>query len=117
MYLENFALSPTTKFLSRASYDIFGVFGFVGGVMAVFVAIISGIVIPYSQISFEIEAIETLYKIEYKEEFQKINLVQKLRLLFSLMPDKAHLRFLEKGTALLEKEFDLLIIINKIKKL
>ena len=82
--------------------------------MAVFVAIISGIVVPYSQISFEIEAIETLYKIEYKKELKKINLCQTIRLLYKLVPNKAHSRLLEKGTPLLENDFDLLNIITSI---
>ena len=85
--------------------------------MAIFFPVISLIVLPYSQLSFEIEAIETLYKIEYKEELKKINFFQKIRLLCNLMPDKAHLRLLEKGTPLLENEFDLLNIITSIRKL
>ena len=57
MYVETFTLSETTKEISRETYDLLGVFGYVGGVWSFFIGIGSLIVVPYSQLSFQIEAI------------------------------------------------------------
>lgn len=61
VFMEVFSLSETTKSISREAYDLFGVFGYVGGITAAFVSITSLILVPYSQLSFEIEAIEKLF--------------------------------------------------------
>ena len=52
MYVETFTLSETTKEISRETYDLLGVFGYVGGVWSFFIGIGSLIVVPYSQLSF-----------------------------------------------------------------
>ena len=52
MYMEIFSLALTTKEIERTTYDIFGVFGYVGGISSVLITIATFIAVPYSQLSF-----------------------------------------------------------------
>jgi hypothetical protein len=48
LYYESYSISGTTKEIQRVSYGIFDVFGYIGGIIAVFVALFAAILVPYS---------------------------------------------------------------------
>ena len=108
-------MSPTIKEISRTTYDIFGVFGYVGGISSIFAAVASLILIQYSKLSFQIEAFEKLMKVEMRR-IKNINIFTKFRILFKINPKKRHVKLVEEHVPKLEQNFDLLIIINKLQK-
>jgi hypothetical protein len=81
LYSELFFIAETTKNTQRTSYDLFAVFGYVGGISAVFASIAGSILIPYSQLSFELEAITKLVKIKSKFGPPNFNFCEKFKFL------------------------------------
>jgi hypothetical protein len=61
VYDELLSLSPTTNSYQRDAYDIFGVFGDIGGITSVFTAISAFLVSHYSELSFRLMAILSLF--------------------------------------------------------
>jgi heme exporter protein D len=46
--------------MSRQTYDMFAVGGYIGGIWGAFVATLMAFVVPYSELCFNIEAIDVL---------------------------------------------------------
>lgn len=70
---------------------------------------------PYSQLSFEIEAINHLFTFRSIKDKEAISSWQKVSLMCCFSRNERQKKLLEKGVPMLEKELDLCTIIKKIQ--
>ena len=63
--------------------------------------------VPFSLISFKLEAIQSLFIIKYEQSLPRLGTTTKLRHLLNIYPDKAIQKLLKKGTELIDKHLDL----------
>jgi len=57
VYYEEIFLSSKKREISRTVFDFFGVCGKVGGIVSVFAMVVGALVLPYSEITYNIKAI------------------------------------------------------------
>lgn len=68
VYDEVFSLSPTTNDTSRNVYDMFGIFGDLGGTLSIFMTVSAFLVSQYAELSFQIMAIVALFNVKQAQK-------------------------------------------------
>ena len=69
---ELISLSSTSDAVSRNVYDIFGVFGDIGGIISVFTAMSAFLIGPYAELCFQIRALLTLFEVKQRDKILKM---------------------------------------------
>ena len=85
---DGFILAPLSKQIQRTTYDVFAVFGDIGGISSVILTVTAALIAPYAALLFRIDAIQALFKIQYQEKLPEITFMQASRVLSRICPDK-----------------------------
>jgi hypothetical protein len=83
----------------------------------VFASIAGSILIPYSQLSFELEAITKLVKIKSKFGPPNFNFCEKFKLILKISSNKQLKELHKHGSSLLEQNFDLIRIFVQLREI
>ena len=99
LYVEWMTLNVREKDLKRRIFGLWDVFAKVGGIINVFKLFASFFFTWYAEITFKIEAINTLLKVHTtEEESLKNNFVSRVSLMTPLCANKKLKRMLDRGT-------------------
>ena len=81
LFYESFSLAETQMQIKRTVYDVWAMMAYLGGILYAFITLGLIFIKPFAKISFEFDAITSLYIIKSSSKTiqGKINFFQKLR--------------------------------------
>ena len=95
--------------------DVFGVLGYVGGIVSIFVDVFSFFIEPISELSFKMYAIMLLFKIKSKNAYKNIETIDLIKLITGFYPDKLHVKLLKLGEEKLSERLDFIFLLKQSK--
>ena len=57
LFIDGFMLAPLSKQIQRTTYDVFAVFGDIGGISSVILTVTAALIATYAALLFKIDAI------------------------------------------------------------
>ena len=94
---------------------MWALFAYLGGIVAAFSTLGFTFIVPFAKISYQLEAIITIFKVQHDSRTVKeVHLCERLRQLTFCFKSKACDRLLERGEAKLMKQLDIATILDNI---
>ena len=103
--------------VQRKVYDMWALFAYLGGIVAAFSTLGFTFIVPFAKVSYQFEAILTLFKVQHdSKNVKEVNFCERLRQLSICFKSKVCDRLLERGEQKLLKQLDMVNILDNINK-
>lgn len=115
---ETISIHEDTLYLERTTKNVWHVFAHAGGAGVVIFGLLATFLLPYSELSFHWEAVNSLEALQdpTKEPFD-LSFLQTVGLVAKIHEDEKAKKVLEKGLKELNKELEIFKILGDIRKL